>query len=87
MDLNQALTLATYGLEALKELNQPGPATKQWVLELLDQAAPTGDYLLELDQARQTITQLINRPDPGEFFISPPIRHRAGRRSTQIINT
>lgn len=69
MDLRQALTIATLLCEW--ELENCQPEASEWAYEL--------------QQARQVITQVINRPDPGAFFISPPIHRSAGRKSNQVI--
>lgn len=67
MPLTQALALASL----LIDFELESPAVQP----------PPVAWAEELKAARQTINQAIARPDPGEFFISAPTRHRAGRRS------
>lgn len=71
MTLSQALALATLLIEFEIEQPQVQPPPEAWEQELRE--------------AKRTINLAIGR-DPGEFFISPPIRRRSGRRSTQVVN-
>lgn len=72
MTLSQALSLCVLLLDFEIETPQVQPPPEAWESELR--------------AAKLTINQAINRPDPGEFFLSAPARRRAGRRSNQIIN-
>lgn len=73
MTLVQALSLASLLIEFELESPAVQPPPLAWEQELR--------------AAKATINEAIARPKAGEFFISPPIRHRAGRRSNQIINS
>jgi hypothetical protein len=69
MSLTQALTIASLLCE--------------WELETCE--ADATDWQWEVKTAHQVITQAINRPPAGEFFTSAPTRHRAGRKSNQVL--
>lgn len=69
MSLTQALSIAALVLEFELETTQADATDWQW----------------EVKTAREVITQAINRPDPGDFFLSAPARRRAGRKSKVIV--
>lgn len=68
MTLDQALTICTLLID--------------WEIESHTVQPPPEAWVSELRAAKQTITQAIDRPDPGRYFFSPK-RDGRGRQPRQ----